>query len=280
MKKLLFLLLISANTFAQTCCDTKTACKKDESMAVFASNKDFIAAHLSPLPYIHISEVGLMTSFETPDKSRASAYILKAKVKTNKYLFVYQEWWGLNEHIKKQAEKFYDDLDGQVNVLAMDMYDGQIATKPEEAGKLMQGAKEDRLAAIMKGAIKFAGKKAKITSVGWCFGGGLSLKSAILAQKKAVGCVMYYGMPVKDVEQLKTLQCDVLGLFAGREKWISPKVVAEFEENMKTANKAIKTKIFDAEHAFANPSNPNYDKLMAADAYELAITYIRDRLRD
>jgi carboxymethylenebutenolidase len=72
----------------------------------------------------------------------------------------------------------------------------------------------------------------------------------------------------------------VLGLFAGREKWISPKVVAEFEENMKTANKTIKTKIFDAEHAFANPSNPNYDKLMAADAYELAITYIRDRLRD
>ena len=33
--------------------------------------------------------------------------------------------------------------------------------------------------------MKYAGRKAKIASVGWCFGGGWSLQTAILAEKRA-----------------------------------------------------------------------------------------------
>jgi carboxymethylenebutenolidase len=85
---------------------------------------------------------------------------------------------------------------------------------------------------------------------------------------------------VKDVEQLKLLNTDVLGLFAGREQFISPKVVAEFEENMKKAGKQIKTKIFDAEHAFANPSNPNFDKKATEEAWNLAVEYFSVKLKN
>ena len=111
---------------------------------------------------------------------------------------VYQEWWGLNDHIKQEAAKLHKDL-GDVNVLAVDMYDGKVGTTREEAGKLMQSASKDRLTAIQKGAIGYAGKDARIASIGWCFGGMLSLQSAILEQSKSVGCVMYYGSPEKDV---------------------------------------------------------------------------------
>jgi carboxymethylenebutenolidase len=90
---------------------------------------------------------------------------------------------------------------------------------------------------------------------------------------------MYYGMPVKDVEQLKLLQTDVLGLFAGKEQFINPAVVKEFEANMKTAGKGIQTKIFDAEHAFANPSNPNFDKAATEEAWGMAINYFKARLK-
>ena len=120
----------------------------------------------------------------------------------------------MNEHIKKQADQFYNDLGGDVNVLALDMYDGKVTTDPKEAGQIMQGMQETRLQGIVEGGVKYAGSKAKIASVGWCFGGGWSLKSAIIGGKQNVGCVMYYGMPVRDVEKLKTLNSDVLGLFA------------------------------------------------------------------
>jgi carboxymethylenebutenolidase len=70
-----------------------------------------------------------------------------------------------------------------------------------------------------------------------------------------------------------------LGLFAGREKFISPAVVKEFEDNMKLAGKGIQIKSFDAEHAFANPSNPNFDKSATEEAWNMAINYFKTRLK-
>ncbi len=276
-KHLLTFLFILATLYAnaQTCCSVKA-----DEMQLFASNKDFQMSHQLPKAYKHISLVGgEMVSFTAPDGINANGYLIKATKKTNKYLLVYQEWWGLNDHIKKQAEKFYSDLGSTVNVLAVDMYDGKIATTREDAGKYMGGAKPERLESIMKGALAFAGKKAKFASVGWCFGGGLSLKSALLEGKNALGCVMYYGMPVKDVEQLKTLHTDVLGLFAAREQWISPTVVKEFEENMAKAGKKVTVKSFDADHGFSNPSNPIFDKAATDEAYALAIGYLKEKLK-
>ena len=278
MKKILLLLLLTSSFFAngqKTCCALVSS---TDAFAALSKEETFRLAHENPLPFVYESNVGEMVNFATPDGKTANAFLLKSAKKSNNWLIVYQEWWGLNDHIKKQAETFYNDLK-DVNVLAVDMYDGKIATNREDAGKYMQEAKEERLNAIIEGMSKYVGKKAHIASVGWCFGGGLSLKSALFSGKKAVGCVMYYGMPVQDLAQLKTLNCDVLGLFAGREKWISPTVVADFEKNMKTANKSLTVKSYDAEHAFANPSNPNFDKIATADAYALAIDYLKKRLK-
>jgi carboxymethylenebutenolidase len=281
MKKILLslsFLTISYFGFSQSCCQTsnKADCNKDD-MQLMASTKEFQKAHDEPLPYTHVSKAGgEMIQFKTADGSMANAFLIKSATKSNKYLFVYQEWWGLNDYIKKQAETFYNDLK-DVNILAIDMYDGKVATTREDAGKYMSGADPKRLETIINGAIDYAGKDAKIASVGWCFGGGLSLKSAILGGKQVVGCVMYYGMPEKDVEKLKTLNCDVLGLFAGKEQWISPAVVAQFEKDMAAAGKSVKVKSYDAEHAFANPSNPKFDKVASEDAYNLAINYLKGK---
>jgi carboxymethylenebutenolidase len=244
-------------------------------MASLGTDLSFINLHASPLPY-HYDGKGEMITFATADGKTASGLLIKSAKKSKKWLFVYQEWWGLNDHIKRQAETFYNDL-GDVNVLALDMYDGKSADKPEDAGKLMQGTTPERLEAIIKGGIDYAGKKAKIASVGWCFGGMLSLKSAILEGKQAVGCVMYYGRPEKDVEKLKTLNVDVLGIFGSQDKGIPPTAVAEFEENMKKANKKVTINMYDAVHGFANPSNPKYDKTAADDAYAKSLAYLKSK---
>lgn len=268
------LIFVSVYAFSQSCCFVT----KDE-MQLMASNKAFQRSHKLPKPYLHISQAGgEMITFATPDGQQANAFFIKAAKPTNYTLFVFQEWWGLNDHIKREAEHFYTTL-GNVNVLAIDMYDGKVATTREDAGKYMGGANPLRLENIIKGAIAYAGPQAKIATVGWCFGGALSLKASILAGPQAAACVMYYGMPVKDVDQLKTLNTDVLGLFAGREKFISPAIVAEFEKNMEKAGKSVQIKSFDAEHAFANPSNPNFDKAATEEAWNMAINYFKARLK-
>jgi len=247
-----------------------------DDMSAFASDPAFQALHLSPLS-IHYQVQGEMVKYPVADGPEASAYLVKAKKKSNKWLFVYQEWWGLNEHIKKQADQFYNDLGGDVNVLALDMYDGKVTTDPKEAGQIMQGVQENRLQGIVKGGVAFAGSKAKIASVGWCFGGGWSLKSALIEGKQNVGCVMYYGMPVRDVEKLKTLNSDVLGLFA-TEQYISKEIIEDFAAKMKEAGKKLDYKIFNGVHGFANPSNPKYDQALATEAYGMALSYIKKRI--
>ena len=248
-----------------------------DGMAAFALDPEFQALHPAPLP-LNYEGKGQSITFKTPDGVDAKGYVIKAKKKSKKWLFVYQEWWGLNEYIMRQSDIFYTDLGENINVLALDMYDGQSSNDPKEAGKLMQGAKPERLQNIMKGGILYAGKKAKIAKVGWCFGGGLSLQSALLGGKQTVGSVMYYGMPEKDVEKLKTLNSDVLGLFA-TETRISKEVIEEFAANMKTAGKKLEYKIFNGVHGFANPSNPKYDEALSKEAYGMALGYLKTRLK-
>ncbi len=248
-----------------------------EGMAAFATDPDFIALHLAPLP-LQYEGIGENVSFATPDGTDASGYLIRSKNKSDKWLFVYQEWWGLNDYIRRQSDTFYKDLGENVNVLALDMYDGRVTTDPAEAGKILQSVPGSRLESIMSGGMAFAGKDAKIANVGWCYGGGLSLKSGLLGGKQTAGTVIYYGMPERDVEKLKTLNSDVLAHFATEQR-ISKEVVEEFAANMKKAGKKLDYKIYDAVHGFANPSNPKYDEVATKEAYGKTLDYLKKRLK-
>jgi carboxymethylenebutenolidase len=270
--------LLSLTSIAQdgiTVCHTSST----EKFALFASNKDFNAKHPVPGKYIHVSqEGGKMIIFKTPDGQTANGYLIEAKQKTNNWIFVFQEWWGLNEYIKRQTEILYKDL-GNVNVIALDMYDGKVTTDRQAASGYMQQFKQERGNAIVKGALDFAGKNARVGTIGWCFGGGQSLIASLTVGSQAAGGVIYYGMPVDDIEQLKNLNCDILGIFASREKYITQDIVKKFEENMKAAGKSLTVKNYDAEHGFANPSNPIYDKPSSEDAWKHTLAFFKERLK-
>lgn len=281
MKKLqLTFLLCAAALYAVAQNDDITVCHTSptEKFAFFTADKNFSMSHPNPEPYVHQSETGKMIRFKTPDGKEASGYVLMAKAKTNNWIFVFQEWWGLNDHIKRESEKLYTDL-GNVNVLALDMYDGKIATEREDAGKYMGEFKQDRGNAIVKGALSYVGKNAKIGTIGWCFGGGQSMQATLTAGKQAAACVIYYGMPETDVARLKTLNADVLNIWPTQDQWINKEVTEKFEANMKAAGKSLTTKPYDADHAFANPSNPKFNEAFTADAYAASLAFFKARLK-
>jgi len=292
MKKfniLIIALVISASAFGQSkmaCCANAAATpdgstKNSTATGQFASlanDKNFVKEHLDPAPFMGNAELGEKFTFKVADGIDASGYMIKAKNPTHNYLFVIHEWWGLNDYIKEVSGKLSKDL-GNINVIALDLYDGKVATTQEMAGKYMQGADEKRIKSIINGAIALAGPEAKIATIGWCFGGGWSLQTSIMAGKQAVGTVMYYGMPETDVERLKTLNTDILAVFANKDAWITPKVAADFQANMTKAGKKLTLKQYDADHAFANPSNPVYNSVAAADAYAATLSFLMPRLK-
>lgn len=283
MKKINLLLafvLAASFGYAQTggvaVCHTSST----EKFAMFASSKDFNSQHANPKPFNFITEEdGKMIKITCPDGMDANGYVIMAAKKTNNWVFVFQEWWGLNDYIKKESEKLYKDL-GNVNVLALDMYDGKVAADRETAGKYMQEFKQDRGNNIVKGALNYVGKDAKIATIGWCFGGGQSMQAALTAGKQTVACVIYYGMPEDNVDRLKTLNSDVLMLWPTKDKYINKEVVDKFEANMKTAGKKLTVKPYDADHAFANPSNTmGYNEAAAKDAYKNTLEFLKARVK-
>jgi carboxymethylenebutenolidase len=239
-----------------------------------AGTPAFAGMHPSPMVVNPENLLGKMMSFDAADGKPANAYFIAAKKKSNKYLIVIQEWWGLNENIKMESDKYYTDL-GDVNVIAVDMYDGKVAATPDSAMKLMRGADMGRMTAIMQGAIKYAGSKASIYSVGWCFGGMWSLQTAILAGPQAKGSVMYYGRPETNMDKLKSIQCDIIGFFGNLDQSPSPTMVNDFEKNMKEAGKNLSVNRYQAGHGFANPSNPSYNAAAKEDSYAKAIAFFK-----
>lgn len=241
----------------------------------FADQTDFRESHELPRAIKPKKLAGKMVSFKTSDKKKGKAYLVKAEIKSNQYLLMFHEWWGLNEHIKQEADQWALDLK-DVNIIAIDLYDGEVATTREQASDLMQSVSPKRAENLIRGAINYVGHGAKLGSIGWCFGGGWSLQSAMIAKQSMKACVVYYGMPEKDVYKLKSrLYTDVFGVFAKQDKWITPEVVDEFKKNMESAGKKLKVEIYDADHAFANPSSPRYNEAAAQDARTKVVRYIR-----
>ncbi|MBX2930880.1 MAG: dienelactone hydrolase family protein [Chitinophagaceae bacterium] len=251
--------------------DTKIMIQED------AANPEFAMLHAIPKPFVLQNPIGKTIFFPAKDGINAQGYFIKANNKSNKWLLVIQEWWGLNDYIKKEAETFYNDLDN-VNVLALDMYDGKVATTRDSASAYMRNTTTERFENIVKAAITYAGSNAKIYTVGWCFGGGWSLQSTMLAGKQAAGCVMYYGRPETNIERLKTIQCDVIGFFGNLDKGIPSETVDTFEKNMKDAGKTLYLYRYEAGHGFANPSNPVFNKEATEDAYAKAIDFLKKRM--
>lgn len=239
-----------------------------------ASTPAFAAMHEAPLYYKLENPTGSSITFKAADGSNAMGYEIKSKAKTNKWIFVIQEWWGLNDYIKREAETLSKEL-GNVNVIALDLYDGKVAATPDSAMKLMQAAKTDRIENIIKGALTHAGTDAKIYTIGWCFGGMWSLQSTLLAGKQAAGCVMYYGRPENNIEKLKTLNCDVIGFFGNQDRSPSPEMVNKFEADMQAAGKKLTAYKYEANHGFANPSNPSFNKAATEDAHVKAIAFLK-----
>jgi len=276
--KQLFLLIFAFCTYSFATAQKAACCiKATDDFAALGNLKDFRMEHKAPLPFVYQSARGKDISYQLPDGTTAHAFEIKAEQSTPYYILIIHEWWGLNDFVKQESEKLADTL--HVNVLAIDLYDSKVATNSDEAVKYMQSVNNDRALKIINGAYNYMGNNAKVFTLGWCFGGGWSLQSALLGGSQVKGCIMYYGMPEQDVNKLKNLQCDVIGFFAQKDQRITPEVVHQFEQNMKAAGKNISVYEYDAGHGFANPSNPVFDKAAREDTYAKELAFIKARMQ-
>jgi carboxymethylenebutenolidase len=197
-------------------------------------------------------------------------------------IIVIHEWWGLNDNIRAMADK----LAGEgYTALAVDLYNGQVAENSEQAQEYMQAAMQDAEAAQenLEQAYAFLERDQdapEIGTIGWCFGGGLSLNAALLLPDRIDATVIYYGRLVTDSEKLETLKMPILGIFGAEDQGIPPSMVKEFEDTLQSLNKDASIHIYEgADHAFANPSGTRYNPEAAKDAWQKTLDFFAAHLK-
>jgi carboxymethylenebutenolidase len=196
-------------------------------------------------------------------------------------IVVIQEWWGLVPHIEDIADRFASE---GLAALAPDLFHGKTAKSPDEAGKLMMALRIDEAARDLAGAIGYLTADPGVTGgkvgiVGFCMGGALSLFAA--CRNTAVGaCAVFYGGHPNVRPDLASLQAPVLGVFAGRDTFVSPQVVAELDRQLSALGKRHEFHTYpEAQHAFFNDRRPEvYDASAAADAWAKTLAFFRREL--
>ena len=188
------------------------------------------------------------------------------------------EWWGLNDQIKAVAAALAKE--GYL-ALAVDLYDGQVGTTPDAARALMQAVDAEQaigtLVAWADWLKAHPQSSGPLGTVGWCFGGGWSLNTAIAAPVAAA--VVYYGQVTRSADDLAALQGPVLGHFATEDRWITRDMVELFEVRMEQAGKALEAHWYEADHAFANPTSARYDQDEAALAWQRTLAFFEAHLK-
>ena len=213
----------------------------------------------------------------TPSGRSISAALALPDTRPAAAVMLVHEWWGLNDQIKSVASELANQ--GWLG-LAIDLYNGKVASKPEEAEPLMKAVVPAEASETMSTWVDWLRKhpdcNGKVASIGWCFGGGMALQAGL--DRPLDATVVYYGNVARTADELKALKGPVLGQFANQDQWINPQMVDGFEAAMKQAGKVLEVHRYDANHAFANPTGENYHANDARAAWDRTVAFLKSTL--
>ena len=194
-----------------------------------------------------------------------------------------QEWWGIEPHIRDLAQKLA--ADGFV-VAVPDLFHGKIVTEPNEAEKMVmmiagnidKGAKEIIGALETVKAMPNVEPK-KLGLMGFCVGG---LMAYVVASRYSdLGAIVpFYGAGYDPTpEDVAKVNAPVLAIYGSRDESVSKEQIQKIERMYKAAGKDFTVKVFDAGHAFINLSHGDGNEKAAAEAWPLAVNFLKEKLK-
>jgi carboxymethylenebutenolidase len=194
------------------------------------------------------------------------------------------EWFGLNEHIKSQADLLANE---GYAVLAVDLYRGEVAIDSDRARELASSVRSNSASAIdnLQSAVSYLKSleivdDSKVASLGWCFGGDWSLQLALNSSENPLAAtIVYYGRPVTDTASLSSISWPILGIFGDQDQAIPVESVKQFTSALNASSITNEIYLYEnVGHAFANPSGDNYASKETADAWQKTIGFLRTHL--
>jgi carboxymethylenebutenolidase len=222
------------------------------------------------------------------DGTSMRAYVARPEGTPRAGMIVFQEIFGINEHIRDVTERFARE--------------GYLAVAPElfhrtgpgfESGYTdmgpgrthAQATTDEGLTADIRAAFdwlqKAGGVKLRIASIGYCMGGRVACLSAMTVPLACA--IAYYGggiaphpfYKVNLIDRFPEIQAPMLYCWGGLDGFIKPENVHQVTEAMRAANKPFASAEFsDADHGFFCDARASYNANAASEAWALTLAYL------
>ena len=198
-------------------------------------------------------------------------------------MLLIQEWWGIEPHIRDLAQKLA--ADGFV-VAVPDLFHGKIVTEPNEAEKMvmMIAGNIDKAAKEIIGALETVKAMPNVEPkkpglMGFCVGGMMAY--IVASRYSDLGAVVpFYGAGYDPTpEDVAKVNAPVLAIYGSRDESVSKEQIQKIERMYKAAGKDFTVKVFDAGHAFINLSHGDGNEKAAAEAWPLAVNFLKEKLK-
>jgi len=224
-----------------------------------------------------------MVEFSDSSAGKKSAGFLARPKKDGTYpaVIVIHEIWGLVDHMKDVSARFARE--GYVS-LAVDLFEGKTVTKLEEGRKFREQFTEEKIIGDLSRAFGYLKNLSCVNpkgigSIGFCMGGGLSLLFAC-HNKELAAAVVFYGRNPSPIDRVKTIQCPILGNYAGADMAITESDIALLKQTLTRYKKTFDIKTYpEAPHAFFNDTRESYRGEAAKDAWTRTLQFFNSYLK-
>jgi carboxymethylenebutenolidase len=197
-------------------------------------------------------------------------------------LVLIQEWWGIEPHIRTLAQRF---AQAGFVVAVPDLYHGKVATEPNEAQKMvmMMRGNVDKSADEIIGALNTVKampnvEPKKLGLIGFCVGGFMTW--TVASRYPDLGAILpFYGAGYDPTPQdVAKVNAPVMAFYGSQDESVPPQQIQKIERMYKEAGKDLTVKVYDAGHAFMNPEHGMGNEEAAADAWKVALNFLREKL--
>ena len=166
--------------------------------------------------------------------------------------------------------------------LAVDLYDGRVATDAPEAMQLSSALKTPDAVRIIAAAAEalraLPRSNGKVAVTGFCLGGAMAIAAACGVPGLAAA-VPFYGIPRAEYVDWSRCEAPILGHYGAKDPIIAAERPQALADAARAAGRSFELHLYDAGHAFMREADDAvYDAPSAAQAWERTVAFLRERL--
>jgi carboxymethylenebutenolidase len=191
-------------------------------------------------------------------------------------VLIVHEWFGLNEGIRSQADRF---AAAGFRALAVDLYGGKVAGDAESARRLAAEMKTQHAMHVISAAAEHVRKRldggGKVCIAGFCLGGAVALAAAGHVEGFSAAAT-FCGMPPTRYRDVQRIHAPVMGHYGLRDPLLPVAQPRALFDDLIGAGKRAMFYAYDAGHAFMRDGSQSYHAAVAELAWQRTLGFFRE----